>query len=182
MIIKKYMGMKKEVAINRYSGFTLIELSVVIAIMAIMGGASFVSLQSSKASARLQAAQREVTATIKQAQSYALQGRTQPSAKVCGYGVRFTDENEYEIFYKVPTPGNICAAGAYESSSAEILQLENGVVLSNFVSVDTEIYFSIPFGTASGSFAGDSMTFEYPAGSGVTKTINISSNGSITEN
>jgi type II secretion system protein H len=174
--------MEKKIITNEYNGFTFIELMVVIVIMTIMASVAFVSLQSSKANTRLQAAQREVTATIKQAQSYALQGRMQPPAKVCGYGVRFISENEYEIFYKVPTSGNICAYGEYESFSAESLQLENGVVLSNFDSDDTEIYFSIPFGIASGFFAGHSMTFEYPAGSGVTKTIDINSNGSITEN
>lgn len=174
---------------NKYNGFTFIELMIVVVLMTIMGGVAFVSLQSSKANARLQSAQREVTATIKQAQSYALQGKMQGTAKVCGYGVKFTSVNEYKIFYKTPNSGMTCDDKDYaEYGVAENLQLENGVVLSSPSEYeDTEIYFAIPFGNAFDS-AGTALNsdielfFQYPAETGETKSISINPRGSVFEN
>lgn len=181
--------MKKKLIANKYHGFTLTELMMVISIMAIMGGVGLVSLQSSKVNTRLRAAQREVAAAIKQAQSYALQGKMQGAAKVCGYGVRFNgDTSTYEIFYKIPVSSKTCTTADTDYTShenVEILKLENGVVLSSPVVANTEIYFAIPFGqifdSSGSSFNSSTMTFEYPAGSGVTKSIEINSHGNITE-
>jgi prepilin-type N-terminal cleavage/methylation domain-containing protein len=182
------MSMKKKLLAIKYHGFSLSEVLIVMAIMSIMGGVGFVSLHTAKVNTRLRAAQREVTATIKEVQSYALQGRIETSAKVCGYGMRFTSKTEYQIFYKIAKPLMKCADTDYGSStSVKEMKLADGVELSAPAYADTEIYFAIPFGEIYGpgdevEFTGSTMTFRYPAGTGATKLITINSRGSIIEN
>ncbi|MDO8240730.1 MAG: prepilin-type N-terminal cleavage/methylation domain-containing protein [Candidatus Moranbacteria bacterium] len=175
--------------VKKYNGFSFLELIITIAIMGIMGGVGFASLQSSKSTTRLVTAQREVATTIRLAQSYALQGRMQGGQTPCGYGFRFTDTSKYEIFYKLPNSGKDCSDTNFTSfNQMENLQLGNNVVLSSpAVSADTEIYFAIPFGNVLGkdglTLVGDQLiVLQYPAGTGATKSVTISSTGNIVEN
>jgi Tfp pilus assembly protein FimT len=92
--------LKKIYKEKKLNGFSLIELMVILAIIVIMTGVSIVSLSPSRRYQALKAAQDEVTASIKLAQSYALQGRTVSGiSRVCGYGFKFTNETDYQIFY-----------------------------------------------------------------------------------
>lgn len=164
---------------KKYKGVTFAELIVVIAIIGIMSSVGFVSLQSSKANARLQAAQREVAATIKLAQSYALQGKMIGAITPCEYGFKFTSLNSYQIFYKPPVSGDCTSPGS--ETSAEIFVLNDGVVLDNPVIANTIIRFTIPFSVMTPPIT-PIFTFRYPAGTGATKTITINTNGNIAEN
>ena len=91
--------MKKIKIKKKFSGFTLMELMVVIAIVGIMTGIGTVSFSSARRATALNSAQDEIISAIKLAQSYALQGKTYGSnQKPDGYGFEFTDNNSYKIF------------------------------------------------------------------------------------
>lgn len=164
----------------KYKGVTFVELMVVISIIGIMTGVGFVSLKSSRNDSRLRAAQREVASTIKLAQSYALQGKMQGAVTPCGYGFKFTSAADYQIFYKLPTGGNCDVPG--DATNAESFTLSNAVVLDGPANVsNTEIYFTVPFSAMTGPIS-SIFTFQYPAGSGDTKTITINLGGNVIEN
>jgi type II secretion system protein H len=174
--------------IKKYKGVTFLELMVVIAIIGIMTAVALVSLQPAKDDARLKAAQGEVAASIRLAQSYALQGKAQAGAKPCGYGFRFdpTDSNKqkYEIFYKVANTGKDCSDPNYTSfNTVEGYSLKNGVFLNAPVFANTEIYYAIPFGTMYGSngspFLNTTLKVKYLT---VEKNISITTGGQVIEN
>lgn len=181
---------------KKHKAFSFIEVMVIVAIIAIMSAVGLASLQSAKSVSRLKTAQREVAATIKLAQSYALQGKMQNGVTPCGYGFRFTDATNYEIFYN--TVGNYSDCedrngqangrrwfnGAPNLSvSAETYALKNGVSLNSDIN-STEMYFTVPHGNIydrTGSPYPAAQTFQFSF-LGSDKTITINPGGFVTEN
>lgn len=179
-------------------GFTLIEILAIIAITGILASIMIVSLSPAKSNAKLRAAQREVAATIRTAQSYALQGKSQDVGRVCGYGVYFPDDKErYEIFYNpliaeaVPcedqniSPANRQHSGNSETSGAPF-DLPEGVQLSTS---ENTIFFDIPHANAYRSNGGalgtaGTITFGFAFGEdeGTPMTVTVNSRGQVTEN
>lgn len=171
---KKDFLSKGRACSSKRRGFTLLELMVVIGIIGIMTGVSLVSLSPTKNYYALKATQDEVTAAIKLAQSYALQGK-EPSAGIVAsaYGVKFNNDKEYEIFY--------CSKADSSCNSPipiETQVLQNGVRLSSPTDLnDTKIYFGIPSANIMG--AGTILEFDL---AGDKKNITINSVGLVTEN
>ncbi|MFA7209733.1 MAG: type II secretion system protein [Parcubacteria group bacterium] len=161
---------------QNYKGVTLIELLVVIAIIGIMSGVGLLSLQPSKLDARLKAAQGEVAAAIRLAQSYALQGKTQDGAAPCGYGFQFTSQTDYRIFYRIPNAGDCNPTSS--RYNAESFVLKDGVEIDP-VDVNQEIYFTVPFGNISGPGIGD-FVLTHPNADNKTVTVNVA--GNVVEN
>ena len=191
----------------KIKAFTLVELIIVIAVIGIMTSVGMVSFQTSRNTHKVEAAANEVAATIKLAQSYALQGKAADDGSgnmvtPCGYGFRFDpgDSNlqQYEIFYNVPDAGSSCADmdGAYfrqfnTSYSQPIespLTLTNGVTLqSPAISDDsnpTEIYFTVPradmFGYDGNALASDPITLGV-TGDSATRIVTINYGGAVTQ-
>lgn len=192
---------------RRHKAFTLIELMVAIAIIGIMTGVGFASLQSGRSESRLQAAQREVAATIKLARSHALHGITQSGVTPCGYGFRFDPgdaaRQKYEIFFNMPGTSDCTAKNtdpnhrhyrntgnlADRSQVAESFSLSEGVTLGdpNIYGGgnpnDAEIYFTVPhanvFDENGNPYLSQVFDFSF---SGKIKSITINSAGTITEN
>lgn len=185
--------------IKKYKAVSLLELMTVIAIIAIMTGMGIVSFQGSRTTSKLQAAQREVASTIKLAQSYALEGRTQAGgaglpAAPCGYGVRFNTNTQYVIYYNLKPGGTTCEARHLNANFRRYInniwsrvmqtgELQNGVTRvgppNNPNEVD--VYFTVPF--ANMFWLGDqnsgSMNFNY---GGVIKNMNVNyPSGVVTE-
>lgn len=149
---------------------------IVIAVIGIMTSVGLVSLSPAKKDATTKAARNEVTAAIKLAQSYALQGRVVTGVKVCGYGFEFTDNDTYQIFYY--TADSDCN-GDKIKFLVETQDLKEGVLLTSFSSIDdTTIYFKIPSAEISYENGGFPKTFEFNS----DKTISINSAGLVTEN
>ncbi len=181
---------------KKYNAFTLIELMVVIAIIGIMTAIGFGVLQNQKSPSALTDAQRQVASAIKLAQSYALQGKAVNGTTPCGFGFRFTNSTNYEIFDVTPQSGNDCDQTntnytAGNLSSSEAYSLDNGVTIasvnSNPLTTDftpTEIYFTVPNGIMydSSGTGFSAKTFQFDLGSSNNKTITVNSGGSITEN
>lgn len=177
------------------SAFTLIELLLVITIVFIAGTMSFYFLGTSKKENDLKTAEREVAATIKLTQSYALQGKTVSDGKTpCGFGFRFKDTKNYEIFYIPPGSGsdnctsrNTMSAylqyrDASSSPTFETFTLKNNIAFPNITS-ETEIYFTIPhanpFKSDGSVYSSYSLVLRSPGGK--NKTIIISPSGSVLE-
>ena len=194
---------------KKHRGFSFIELLTVISIIGIMSAVAFVSLSSSKSSAKLSAAQREVAGAIKLAQSYTLQGRMETNengsglAVPCGYGFHFISPTDYEIFYN-PGPTRCTeknsgedigydkfyrqyrdSGGPDPSKIAEAGSLKDGVSLKPpFNTGDTEIYFTTPSARMfdwNGNLVTNLIPLEFQDPAENTKTITINPSGSITE-
>lgn len=161
---------RSAIFVSRYSGFSLGELMIAVAIIGIMSVVSFSALMSNKTGSRLGAAQREVAATIKQAQSYALQGKTLPdgTATPVIYGVHFIDDRTYEIYYCKESD---CS----DSTRLQSYSLKEGVTATP---VSADARFTLPFGTVTLSETPLTITLSF---FGDAKTVIVTSGGAITE-
>ena len=182
---------------RKLKAFSLAELLIVIAIIGIMSVVGFVSLSANKTHANLTTAQREVASAIKLAQSYALQGKAQGGSTPCGYGFRFTNPTNYEVFYNTPASGTTCdqdnAVVAYlhfktsapVSQTAETGSLKNNVTLTGIADyAETEVYFTVPFGRIYDG-AGAALSVDKIltlSATGGDRTITVQKGGGVVEN
>jgi prepilin-type N-terminal cleavage/methylation domain-containing protein len=152
MFYKEKKMENKKVNVSRFlfhvsrSGFTFIEVMIVIAIMGIMAVVALVSLNPAEENAAVESATRQVTSTIQLARSYALQGKRENGSAVCGFGVEITSSSQYNLYYNIlqasssdcvtqGTPGS--TIGAIDSTYA----LPSGIT---FNTSSKYIYFSVP--------------------------------------
>lgn len=175
---------------KKIKAFSLIELMVVIAIIGIMSGIAVVSLTSSKNMTQLNAAERELASAIKQAQSYALQGKVVGNVVPCGFGIYFnsSDATKYEIFY----PKNEVSCTNFNNDSSEMesadktslesYSLQGGIKFDD----DTKgkkIYFTAPhaniFDEDGNEFNGHTVVLKNTDDK--TKTIEIGRGGNVEE-
>jgi prepilin-type N-terminal cleavage/methylation domain-containing protein len=181
--------MKKDI-LTKNSGFTLIEMMIVMAIIGILSATGFMGYQSAKRNAALRAAQREVATVIRLAQGYALQGKTQGDITPCGYGFKFTANNTYQIFYtnKLVATKSCSDSGNDGYPGTEILVgsafvLDNDVAITNSPASNVKVYFHIPFAPVTD--LNDSTTV-FPLvinfnAAGETVSLTINSAGEIIE-
>lgn len=150
-------------------GFTIFELTIVLAIMGIGASIMLVSLSPGKLQAKLRAAQNEVASTIKQAQSYALQGKTIGMVTPSKYGFRSTSTTAYEIFYCLDT---LCPIKT---------KLEEFSLANSGVSIEAgkEVIFDVPNGNS--NLSGFDLVITLTS-SGKTKTVTVKPGGSVVEN
>ena len=182
-------------------GFTLLETLIAISIVGIMATVGFGYLNSNKLTALVNTSQRELAAAVRLAQGYSLQGRMQniggEMRTPCGYGLRFTDGNHYEIFYN-KLPGEFVECGDITSSDSDYFHFNNGtsVVIEKY-SLDkkisligytnyskTEIYFVVPHGKiydGNGDLLSDNKEYTIGGGS-YTKEVTLNSHGLVLEN
>ncbi|MDO9231357.1 MAG: prepilin-type N-terminal cleavage/methylation domain-containing protein [bacterium] len=155
-------------------GFTLLELMVIIGIIGIMTGVGLVSLSPAKKHYALKSAQDEVTAAIKLAQSYALQGKMPSSGDIaCAYGFYLVNDSTYQIFYyKKNTTDGSCGT---TENKVEENTLKNAVTAH---SPQSRVYFMIPSGQMNLNY---SVYFDY-AGVNTTSNVIVDSGGLVTEN
>lgn len=191
--------MKKSFS-QKYRAFTLVEMLLVMAIIGIMSAVLFASLTSNRSASRLKAAQREVASTIKLAQTYALQGKTQDNSGVqttpCGYGIFFTNITSYKLFYndlngafpdcEAQNESVLFRTYLGGSQVAESYSLKNNVELSVgfFGTLFSGVYFAVPHANAyngiGSAFASQTYTLKI-SGTALTKTATINSSGFVTE-
>lgn len=159
------MIVNKKIAIGarkKMTGFSFLELMIVIGIIGIMTVVSIVSFSSSKKNVVLTAAANEVISHIKLARSYALLGKypVGVSSIICGYGFKFTDATHYQIFYYIDA-GSGCQLGV-DGTVVDEQTLQNGVScsISGFSCKEFKIYFPIPNANAFVHASADPLVYE----------------------
>lgn len=154
----QYMCIERKNKKLNKSGFTLIELMISMAMIAILSAAALQIARFSDTQKNLTLATDEMKAAIRMAQSYSLSiPNTESDQHVCGFGVR-TENNgkDYFVFYTYADNNafknntNVCDTVAYKSWS-----VANGRELESFsfssesgvtISTDKEVFFESPYG------------------------------------
>ena len=182
---------------NKNKGFTFLEVMVTISVIAILSSIGLVSLTSSKSVTRLKNAQSEVAATIKMAQSYALQGKKPTSGTACGYGFQFTGSGTYRIYYNPLNTSLFSDCNAQNldvgyrhnivsSQEVEPLSLPAGVMLKSPAFAVTGIFFDVPhanaYSSSGANFGGFTLVFGLSGSGSDERTITVSSKASLTLN
>ncbi|MFA5962307.1 MAG: prepilin-type N-terminal cleavage/methylation domain-containing protein [Parcubacteria group bacterium] len=152
---------------KRQKGFTFVEVIIVIGIVGIMLSIGFVSLRPAQDLAKLKAAQSEVAADIKQAQSNALQGKMTGGSVPKYYGVRFNADGK--TYY-------LCYSNILTSCNNIIYtqKLKDGVA-SN--AGGKMMMFDVP----NGNYKSAALVITFTLNT-KTKTVTIGANGSIAQN
>ncbi len=129
-------------------GFTLIEVMVSVAILALMAAVTIVSMNGGRNRQEVEASTRLVAATLREAQNNALSGKNitgTAGSRPCQFRVRttggtgtITHEQLNAGDVLCPNPGT-ATNGAWSGFSTDLL---NGVTFSS----STEVYFDVPRG------------------------------------
>ncbi|HXK35877.1 MAG TPA: prepilin-type N-terminal cleavage/methylation domain-containing protein [Candidatus Paceibacterota bacterium] len=98
--------MKKNPKLQTSSGFTLVEMLVVIAIIGLIGGILINNLRGSNGSRMaVDRAATGLVADLRKAQNLAIAGKTANGMPVCGFGVHYASVTTYQIYAgDVPNP------------------------------------------------------------------------------
>lgn len=91
-----------------YSGFTFVELLVVVAFIAIVSAILIASAGNSRTTRVLEGASREMAAAVHDAQASALAGQANPGEKACWYMVVYRNATSYSVRYAEPNGAGVC--------------------------------------------------------------------------
>ena len=146
--------------LNNKSGFSLIELLVVIFIIALISGSVAVSSWQGQNQSAAAGAAQKLAVDLRRAQIMALSGKLQGEVAPSGYGLYSAGANQYYIFYNI----NVNDID-YQSSSAiiETINLDK----ASLSPVGSSIFFAPP----------DPKTYINGASSG-SQTFTLLSGGS----
>ena len=125
-------------------GFTLLEMLVVMAIVAIMAGALITNFQTARtgANARRQIAS-VIVSDLRRAQSMALSGTRYNGNAVCGYGVHYINTRSYLIYARNQAK---CSTGNTKYQSGTDFTAETRTFGNNQLSIGSfkDIFYEPP--------------------------------------
>jgi len=178
------------------SGFSLMELMTVIAIIGIMSAVAIASLTGAKSKSALQTSTREVISAIALAQSYTLQGKEEnvggTMETVCGYGLYISGSNQYQIYYNILQSGSKdCSIqntpGSTIGSTEPAYTLPDGVTFD--MPDESWLYFTAPYAVVSAGVNGSGNTIlglpiiinlDWAGDNNNCSSIQINPNGTVT--
>ncbi|HZZ99216.1 MAG TPA: prepilin-type N-terminal cleavage/methylation domain-containing protein [Candidatus Paceibacterota bacterium] len=168
------------------SGFTLVEMMVVVAIMGILGVALITNFSRSRVDLTISV--NELKSSIRQAQNEAISSKKFGGYNPCGYGIHYVDSTHYAIYVGPDSADNDCSSIDHNYSSSEDSLLETKSFTNpsvQFVGTFKDVFFVPPdpktylnddadlsqapvtmtIGTASSCSAGScSSVYVYPSG------------------
>ena len=155
------------------AGFTLIELLVSTFIIALISGLTLAGHFAGQRVYKVSQAAQEITSNLRRAQTLALAGNTQNSAK--GFGVYVDAQNSYLLFYNTGT------SRLYQSPQSQPIEKIYLTAGLKFSQIGSSAFFTPPDPTtffngspgASGEFIIQSLD------GAVQKTVRVEGNGRI---
>lgn len=123
-----------------FQGFTVIEMVVVMAIIAITSSIVIVSITAERATREAERNAHVLTSNLRQMQNYALSGRSDTTTQEnCFYGIRFISSSQYSLvnYYR---SGGTC--NSYNTIAT--VNLVAGVTFTGIGSYPTIFAFSLP--------------------------------------
>lgn len=168
--MKKVKNAKLKV--KSFSGFTLVEMLVVLGIIAVLTGLGTINLIGAKRSADVSASVNVLIADLKSQQARAMSGDTESGAVIDDYGVYFSS-GEYTLFRGSDFAGS-------DPGSHFVVEPSDGIVFSSIDLQNSQVVFE----KGSGEFLNyssteNSTTLSDPAGN--EKTVLINSYGVVTD-
>jgi prepilin-type N-terminal cleavage/methylation domain-containing protein len=179
---------------GRTKGFSLIELLVVLAMMSMISGVVLVSNSTFSSRMVIDNLAHSIALTIREAQTYALSVKEDPSGDFPGYGVHFDSmtPTQFVIFAdsdgdRIYDPGSGCGSGSTECLERKILNNGMHILMVSCVpgctSPNLDITFTRPNPDArirSGAidtYAQGIVTLQ--SSKGFTRTISVWTTGQI---
>lgn len=121
---------------KRLSGFTLVELVVSMAILSIMAAITIVSLSGTKTKQEVEGAARELAAAIREAQNYALTGRSITGGLPCQFRITAVALSGSYTLQQTDSTGCGTVAGSVSYTLPNSVQFSSG----------TGVWFDVPRG------------------------------------
>ncbi len=153
------------------SGFTFIELAVVIAMMSILTGIATLSLTSLQNNTNLTTSINTLVSDARQQQLKAMQGETEGRLSSANYGIHFTS-NSYVLFH-----------GTYSSVDPTnfVINLDSNETFSSITFPSSEVIFTQVTGEVSGFVNGSNTVTLKNTTINSQKVITINRYGVITQ-
>ncbi len=145
---KKYFNGGKKISGVGDSGFTLIEIIIVMVMISIISAIIFTNFRfpSKNATARKQTAS-VVLSDIRKVQSLALSGSRFQGTVICGYGIHYVSTTSYLIYSKPPAAGGCSAVSTRNYQSLDDILVESASLLNpnmKFMAQFADVYFEMP--------------------------------------
>lgn len=144
--------MPSNLIFNKNSGFTILEVLVVLGIVSLFTGMTIFSVVSERQSSSLFRSAQNLSLNLRRAQSYALSSKNFKNSGVpCGWGVHFNGQNSlsYIIFADSVPVGSDCQnqdnkRNGDGSEDLETVKFESGIKISSLTDDLSDVVFSPP--------------------------------------
>jgi prepilin-type N-terminal cleavage/methylation domain-containing protein len=172
--------------INRQSGFTLTEMLVTVAIVALLSSLLLVYTQTGNKQIALYKDQAKFVGDVLRARSMTLQRIQSEDEQICGYGISFTDERHYFLYKDAISSGTKCSDATTdrkytsEAEKLEEFELSPGVEFTSRGAADILFTPPDPRVYLDGGRATSDATFELGATTDNRVSVIINSAGQVT--
>lgn len=141
----------RKINCRNLTGFTLIEMLVVISIIGMLSALTMVNYKERENKSRTEAQAQKFASILKQAQSMALAGETVEGVRPTGFGIYIINSTSYVLFADMN--GNM-VRDLPTDNDIQIYTLTNNVTMSSLL---TNIVFNLP--TGKGNITGRTVSF-----------------------
>jgi len=180
---RKSSSLRRRESKSKAWGFTLMEVLIVLAIMAIMTGILLARRNLQSDSQTLEQATQRLISELRRAQGMAVAGAQDLGGltKATGYGIKDATTNSYVLFVRDSIDANFCPAGN-EATLVTILLPANITIANSFGVSPANVFFSPPDPKTciNDNSANGSIVYTLTL-AGICKKVNITKYGQIGE-
>ncbi len=180
--------MPSKLILSKDSGFTILEVLVVLSIVSLFTGMTIFSVVSERQSSSLFRSAQNLSLNLRRAQNYALSSKNFKNSGVpCGWGVHFNGVNlsSYVIFADSVPAGSDCQnqdnkRNSDGSEDFETVKFESGIKISSLTDNFSDVVFSPPAPTVVFSSSGRSqVSIVLTNRDAATRTVTVNTTGFI---